>query len=304
MPKAIDTARSKKITIVGLTKTDNESGIARSTPRVLLWPPILAITDLLPLRRYCKILDQGILSSVYGDGNSCSEQLVVKKIAQALFPPIHYLGDSTRAFLVDMFPAVRTIEEWETLIDTFVLPETWRIIHFTLPAFLKAFALVSRNPLMNRTTWECEHLNSYVHPLLERSLWACGGIHHKSGELIDKFTVRTRGDGVGYLVGLDDLPLLYLEGSKPYYHDSKEALDAAEIAAKARDSIPWLENVEEDAAARAREILHVRRADDRIGAKAVVGASVRGRHLYAACVKWAQAVKGVANDIEAARKHK
>ena len=94
-----------------------------------------------------------------------------------------------------------------------------------------AFSMGAWNPLLNLTTLEKPHLNSFVHPCLQASLWYISSICYEFREIGSKNHIKREcADGVGYLNMADKFQLVYMEGSKPNANDDKENSDASKIS--------------------------------------------------------------------------
>ncbi|GES94237.1 hypothetical protein GLOIN_2v1646421 [Rhizophagus clarus] len=106
-----------------------------------------------------------------------------------------------------------------------------RILRRTLPLFIMAFSMGPRNPLLDLTTLEKPHLNSFVHPCLQAALWYISSINYEFGEIGTKNHVKREcADGIGYLNTADKFQLVYVEGSRPNAKDDKELADASKIS--------------------------------------------------------------------------
>ncbi|CAG8789112.1 23456_t:CDS:10, partial [Dentiscutata erythropus] len=134
------------------------------------------------------------------------------------------------SYLMEMDTKTETLE-WNSQIDDlrapekgdFIMNSVVRVLHRTLPQFIKAFSLKEQNPLLNIGTIEHAHLNAFVHPCLDASLWYIAGIHYEFGEIASKnHTNGNRADGVGYMTDADKYQLIYVEGSRPVTKDKKE----------------------------------------------------------------------------------
>ncbi|CAJ0884240.1 2431_t:CDS:2 [Entrophospora sp. SA101] len=108
-------------------------------------------------------------------------------------------------------------DEWHCEIDDLRSPEqndpmmtaVVQVIHHTLPQFIKAFSLEDQNPLLNITTIEGAHLNSFVHPCFDAFLWYIANIH--------------------YEYDANKHQLIYVEGTRPTVKDDKEIADLEKI---------------------------------------------------------------------------
>ncbi|GBB90831.1 hypothetical protein RclHR1_17920003 [Rhizophagus clarus] len=88
-----------------------------------------------------------------------------------------------------------------------------------------------RNPLLDLTTLEKPHLNSFIHPCLQAALWYISSINYEFGEIGTKNHVKREcADGIGYLNTADKFQLVYVEGSRPNAKDDKELADASKIS--------------------------------------------------------------------------
>ncbi|CAG8645789.1 10553_t:CDS:2, partial [Ambispora gerdemannii] len=141
-------------------------------------------------------------------------------------------------FLVHLFSKNLTAKEWHCEIDDLRSPEkndpvmnaVVRVIRRTLPQFIKAFSLEDQNPLINITTIEGAHLNSFVHPCLDAFLWYIANIHYEYGEITSKKHVNNnRADGAGFMTDVNKYQLVYVEGSRPVTKDDKEITDIEKI---------------------------------------------------------------------------
>jgi len=111
-------------------------------------------------------------------------------------------------FLTKFFKDELTGSDWQTKIDElhcsdqndWLMVSTMRILRRTLPVFIMAFSLGPRNPLLNLSTLEKPHLNSFVHPCLQAALWYIASISYEFGEITSKNHVKREcADGAGYL---------------------------------------------------------------------------------------------------------
>ncbi|CAG8619211.1 11636_t:CDS:2, partial [Diversispora eburnea] len=141
-------------------------------------------------------------------------------------------------FLVHLFSKNLTAKEWHCEIDDLRSPEkndpvmnaVVRVIRRTLPQFIKAFSLEDQNPLINITTIEGAHLNSFVHPCLDAFLWYIANIHYEYGEITSKKHVNNnRADGAGFMTDVNKYQLVYVEGSRPVTKEDKEITDIEKI---------------------------------------------------------------------------
>ncbi|RHZ49137.1 hypothetical protein Glove_529g5 [Diversispora epigaea] len=154
-----------------------------------------------------------------------------KKIESLLSKKVH-------DFLVQFFSKKLTAKEWYNEIDNLRSPELdddimialVRVIRRTLPQFIKAFALEDQNPLLNITTLEGAHLNSFVHPCFDAFLWHISNVHYEYREITSKRHVnRNRADGAGYMIDANKFQLIYVEGSRPVTKKDKEIDDLKKI---------------------------------------------------------------------------
>ncbi|KAI9096510.1 hypothetical protein DFS34DRAFT_623096 [Phlyctochytrium arcticum] len=74
-----------------------------------------------------------------------------------------------------------------------------------------------QNPLKNCQTLECDHLNTFVHPIFRETChYFANQTTWQAGEISNTFFLeRTKADGVAVLRDRDNLPLAYFEGSRP-----------------------------------------------------------------------------------------
>ncbi|CAG8512523.1 12196_t:CDS:10 [Ambispora leptoticha] len=181
------------------------------------------LLDLRPNSRFTKELPLNILSPYLKELDDKIENLIPSHIHE---------------FLTQFFKQNLTGEDWHTKIDDLqcqdrndlLMVSVIRILRRTLPPFIIAFSLGSRNPLLNLETLEKPHLNNFVHPCLQTSLWYISSINYEFGEIRTENHKNQCADGVGYLNTADKYQLVYMEGSRPNADDDKEVADASKIA--------------------------------------------------------------------------
>nr|CAG8681194.1 14032_t:CDS:2 [Entrophospora candida] len=97
---------------------------------------------------------------------------------------------------------------------------------YTLYLATIAFSLEDQNPLLNITTIEGAHLNSFVHPCFNAFLWYIANIHYEYGEItLKKHVNKNHANGVGYMIDANKHQLIYVEGTRPTVKDDKEITD-------------------------------------------------------------------------------
>ncbi|CAJ0841638.1 668_t:CDS:1, partial [Entrophospora sp. SA101] len=88
---------------------------------------------------------------------------------------------------------------------------------------IKAFSLGPSNPLLNITSIERLHLNSFVHPWLESTLWNVARVNYEFHQIhFHSNLKREYAYGIGRMAGPDKYQLVYVEGSKPDAKDEKK----------------------------------------------------------------------------------
>ncbi|CAJ0635681.1 7293_t:CDS:2 [Entrophospora sp. SA101] len=86
-----------------------------------------------------------------------------------------------------------------------------------------AFSLGPSNPLLNITSIERLHLNSFVHPWLESTLWNVARVNYEFHQIhFHSNLKREYAYGIGRMAGPDKYQLVYVEGSKPDAKDEKK----------------------------------------------------------------------------------
>ncbi|GBC05976.1 hypothetical protein RclHR1_06530016 [Rhizophagus clarus] len=191
------------------------------------------------------------LQSLIGLDVQCSENMRAicqrhNELYSTLIPYLKELDDRVEnlipshlhEFLTDFFHQNLTGEDWHTKIDDLccsdqdpLMVSAVRILRRTLPLFIMAFSMGPRNPLLDLTTLEKPHLNSFVHPCLQAALWYISSINYEFGEIGTKNHVKREcADGIGYLNTADKFQLVYVEGSRPNAKDDKELADASKIS--------------------------------------------------------------------------
>nr|CAG8458736.1 11477_t:CDS:2 [Entrophospora candida] len=101
------------------------------------------------------------------------------------------IPENLHNFLVKFFSERLSEDEWLIKIDDLIcsnkndklMVTISRVIWCTLPQFIKAFFLGPFNPLLNITSIERPHLNSFVHICLESTLWNVACVSYEFSEI-------------------------------------------------------------------------------------------------------------------------
>nr|CAG8549177.1 1698_t:CDS:2 [Entrophospora candida] len=166
------------------------------------------IVNLNPKSRFFKQLSIDLIEEYNEELDTMTENLIPENLHN---------------FLVKFFSERLSEDEWLIKIDDLICSNKndklmlaiTRVIRRILPQFIKAFSLGPSNPLLNITSIERPHLNSFVHPCLESTLWNVARVNYEFGEIHFHSNLKREYADV------------YVEGSKPDAKDEKEVADVS-----------------------------------------------------------------------------